>query len=156
MRLKEGEVYVMGTTGFSGEVTLGVAPLTPGEMKITATGHNYRAFLGTVDVQGIQRPFAYCSAVAVMDTLQGNGDGVLNPGESTGLGVSITNSGGWALSAGKESPLRVRVSSLSPHVTVPDDTAQLETSIHPGDSAWVFFRVAAGVDVSDETVVPSV
>ncbi|MFQ6615904.1 MAG: FG-GAP-like repeat-containing protein, partial [Fidelibacterota bacterium] len=151
---KKGEVYVMGTTGSSGEVTLPVAPLTPGDLKITATGHNARSFLTTVEVRGIQRPFAYCGGLAVMDSTGGNGDEILNPGETATLGISITNSGGWVLSGGKDSPLHVRLVSPSSDVVVSDDHVGMETSIAPGDSAWAFFEVVAARNIPDETVVP--
>lgn len=151
---KEGEVYVVGLTDASGKVTLQVAPRTPGELTITATGRNHRPFLGTVEVEPVSRPFAYCGGVTVMDSSGGNGDGILNPGEAAVLGISIVNGGGWSLSAGGSSPLRVRLRSPADEVEVLDGTALMEASIDPYDSARVYFSVAASRGAQDGAVVP--
>ena len=47
---KEEEVYELGYTDAKGERELHIAPSTGGELNVTVTKHNYRPYLGTVEV----------------------------------------------------------------------------------------------------------
>jgi hypothetical protein len=47
---KEGEVFETGYTDVSGEITMYPSPLTPGDMNITVTAHNFLPYMSTIAV----------------------------------------------------------------------------------------------------------
>ena len=48
-----GEVYVVGTTNSSGQVTLYAAPATTGSISVTVSAHNCNPYQGTITVTGV-------------------------------------------------------------------------------------------------------
>ena len=88
---KDSNVYVYGRTGAQGQVALDVAPASAGSMNITVTGPNVLPYEGTITVTGSGARLSHGSYTLTEDG--GNGDGVMNPGETIFLGVTFTNEG---------------------------------------------------------------
>lgn len=70
-------------------------PLTGGTMHITVTAHNFRPYETTIPVVGA----ASVLSIENVDFLSGN-DGVISPGESAQLHVTLRNSGSTTVSSG--------------------------------------------------------
>lgn len=88
----EGEVYAVGTTSSSGIATLSINPSTADTVLLTVTGHNLHPYEGSVLVIPSGSYLEYGSHVAD-DSVFGNDDGMLSPGETISLTVGILNSG---------------------------------------------------------------
>jgi hypothetical protein len=90
--MKGDEVYAYGQTDLSGQVALTVASTTSGTVDITVTGHNVLPYEGSVTVTtGV--PWVGWESYTIDDAGDGNGDGILNPGESVVMPVTLVNSG---------------------------------------------------------------
>jgi len=87
-----GGVYKTGFTGANGEVNLPIQPSVQGTLWVTVTAHNYLPYEGqtTVFPSG---PYVGCYREAIFDTVVGNGDGVINPGEEVSLAITLRNYG---------------------------------------------------------------
>jgi len=93
--IKEEEVYEVGRTDPSGEVTLYPSPLSPGDVEITITAHNafpYRSTLPTTT--GAYIAFDSWSVDDdSLDESQGNSDGDVDFGETIELSILLENLG---------------------------------------------------------------
>lgn len=93
--MKEGEVYLRkhydGTAHNHDFVFEDVKPETPGELKVTVTGHNYIPYETTIPVTIIGKN-VYILEKAVVD-VTGNGDGNLDAGETVNLSIALKNNG---------------------------------------------------------------
>ncbi len=87
----EGEVYETGTTDVNGNVTLSVNPVLADTMWVTVTGHNLHPYesYAVVTVDG---PFLQYESASPDDS-GGNNDGLVSPGETVALVVTLENSG---------------------------------------------------------------
>jgi len=130
---KGAETYAVGYTGADGSIELPVSAATSGNMLVTITGHNKLPYLETIAVTNPQRYVSYQSS-AVDDDMNGqsagNGDGLINPGETIELPVQVKNFG--SETAGGVS---ATLSTLDPYVTVLSATQSLG-DITGGASAW--------------------
>jgi len=92
---KDDEVLATGQTDGSGHATLAIHPFTTGELKLTATGHNYIAGTKTVVVRtGSPEPYVEYSRFQIDDAGQPNPNGILEPGETANLILTVANIGG--------------------------------------------------------------
>lgn len=151
---KENEVYSVGTTDFNGEVLLAVHPYTDGEINITVSKHNYRPYLGQIEIVATDEPHPYLSGFAIDDYGDGNGDGVVNPGETVQLRALISNNGGRKLAYSGELPIRAILSSSSSLVQTGEDTFATTTPIEPSGSVEALFDVTVDVALADNADVP--
>ncbi|MFH1502447.1 MAG: C25 family cysteine peptidase [Candidatus Eisenbacteria bacterium] len=87
-----GEVYASGLTDLSGIATLPINPSTADTVWITVTGHNLYPYEGHAEIVPSGSYLEYGSH-AIDDATSGNGDGLVNPGETILLTVGILNSG---------------------------------------------------------------
>ncbi|MBM3331094.1 T9SS type A sorting domain-containing protein [candidate division WOR-3 bacterium] len=91
---KGGEVFATGQTDGSGQVSLAIHPVTVGTLKLTATGHNQLA--GTRDVvvkAGVPEPYVTYRRSRIDDANQSNPNGILEPGETANLVLTVANTG---------------------------------------------------------------
>lgn len=90
--MREGDVYATGRTDPSGRVALAIAPESPvGDLRVTVTAPD---FLPSETAVAVAAEAAYVAeAGAVVDDAEGNGDGLLTPGETVRLGVALRNYG---------------------------------------------------------------
>jgi len=148
---KSGEFDAVGFTGSDGSVVLSINPQSSGAFQVVATVQNGIP----VRDSGFVRQNAACVELfrhAILDTVPGgNGDGIVNPGETVSLPAWFRNTGNLA-AAGVSAKLR----SPDPAVIVLDSTAGLGT-LNPGDSAQAVFRFhVAGACANGYLVVLSI
>ena len=85
-------VYAVGRTNSLGWVDLFISPTTAGTMNLTVTAHDCRPFESTCSVvTGSSQPAVTLQSVRIVD--DGNHNGLLDPGETAQLFVTLRNSG---------------------------------------------------------------
>jgi hypothetical protein len=127
---KDDEVFATGQTNGSGHVTLAIHPVTPGELKLTATAHNQLGGTRTVVVKaGSPEPFVAYRRCRIDDADQSNPNGILEPGETANLVLTIANVG-----TGSADNASVVLEMTSGKGSVPDSTA-VYGDISAGDTA---------------------
>jgi hypothetical protein len=141
---KGGDDYVYGYTDPSGEITFGDFTVkSAGSVALTVTARDHARHEGSIAVAQTGSAYLRVSDRTVQDVIVGNGDGVLDGGETVRLLVRLKNTG-LAAATGISAVLR----SSDPAVTVTDSTA-LYPSISPGNEAWgsdpFAFSVSAAV-----------
>ncbi len=118
---KGEEDYEVGTTNAGGQVTLSFRAETTGTIKVVATGHNYKRYEGSITVGGTGA-FMRLSSFTIDDDgvggTSGNGNGVIDAGETVDFALSLQNSG-----TATSGTIDVRFRTTSPGVTVIDSTA---------------------------------
>jgi hypothetical protein len=87
-----GEVYEYGYTDVNGDVSFTINPSAMDTIWITATAHNMHPYEGQAVVTATGPYLEYASHVAD-DSSTGNDDGMISPGESIELTVSLENAG---------------------------------------------------------------
>ncbi|MEO0228347.1 MAG: C25 family cysteine peptidase, partial [candidate division WOR-3 bacterium] len=130
--LKKGtETYAYGYTNSSGQVTLNVAPTTPGFMDITVTAKNYYPFEDTIIVQASTYAYVMYLKSSISDPAPGgNNDGVLNPGESVEIPLWVKNYGSLQANG-----VTGRLRENDSYITI-SDTIKSFGNIPAGDSAY--------------------
>ncbi len=122
---KQGQVHERGYTNASGSITLNVSPVSSGTMFITVTARDCYPFEGTIQVGSGTYPELIYQGVSVIG---GNGNGVLEPGETADLVVTLKN-------IGKTTAYNVTstLSTSSSYITVNDGSGNFGT-INPNAS----------------------
>ncbi|MEW6685948.1 MAG: C25 family cysteine peptidase [Candidatus Edwardsbacteria bacterium] len=90
--MKGSEVYAKDYTSSTGEVNLSISPTTSGTVLLTVTAHNYLPHQGEIFVTDSLAQISYWRC-EINDTAGGNGDGMVNPGETIQMPVILKNSG---------------------------------------------------------------
>ncbi len=85
-------VYKTDLTGANGQVSLSIHPSAQGTLWVTVTAHNYLPYEGHATVFSVG-PYVSRYREVIFDTIQGNGDGVINPGEEVSLAITLRNYG---------------------------------------------------------------
>jgi hypothetical protein len=95
--MKADEVYAVGFTDASGQVTLSIEPTSVGTMYVTVTAYDYLPYEGTVEVVMVGSPYlVYYDHIIDDDNVggsSGNGDGTVDAGETIELPVILKNVG---------------------------------------------------------------
>lgn len=130
---KGNETYVVGYTDGQGYVELPVSLPTSGNLLITVTKHNRYPYLATIPV-GAQSVYVGYQASTISDDniggSHGNGDGIINPGETIELRVQLKNTGSQSAPA-----VSATLTSDDPYVTI-TTSGQTFGDIAGGASAW--------------------
>lgn len=99
---KTGDDLRAGYTNASGQLTLPFQPDSAGSFQLTVTRGNFLPFLASGSVVARSGPYLYdlSSSKSILDGTvspqSGNGDGVVDAGETIQLGVTVGNNGGSA------------------------------------------------------------
>ena len=97
--LQEGQIAVGGYTDATGQVAIPIEAQTPGTVLVTVTGHNLYPHQGQFEIGQVSQ-FVGVGGYSVDDDAaggsQGNGNGVVNPGEQIELSIALTNFGSQA------------------------------------------------------------
>lgn len=120
---KEGESFASYELSGGKNITMPLNAQTPGSAYVTVTGKNMRAYTGTVTVTQDAQYVGYYSHAVDDDgsgSSNGNGDGVVNPGETIELPVSLKNYGTVAATG---ISCELAVMDGSEYVTVLDGTS---------------------------------
>ena len=109
-------VYALDTTDAAGYAYFNLHPqVIKDTMFVTVTGRNLRPYEGRMTVMVMSAPHIVYSRSLVDDSVSGNCDGVINPGEAINLPVWVKN---WGDSAGYGVTGLLR--TVDPFVTVTD------------------------------------
>ncbi|OYD14763.1 hypothetical protein CH333_07245, partial [candidate division WOR-3 bacterium JGI_Cruoil_03_44_89] len=122
-------VYKYGYTNEDGNATLAIDPQNLGNMYVTVTSRNYLPYEGVISVLPAGPILTYHS-FSITDTLNGNGDGIMNPGEAILLDVSLENMGN-----GVAESVYATISADTESVTVLDSIGYFG-DILPDSSRW--------------------
>jgi hypothetical protein len=129
--LKKGdEVDVKGWTDASGQVTLYVSALTPGQMLMAVNAHDHYILQDTVQVIASTRYVSYLRSTILDPGPGGNGDSILNPGETVEIPTWVKN---WGQQSASGVTARLRTHDLNAQVT---DSAKTFGTVNAGDSAF--------------------
>ncbi|MBD3168764.1 MAG: T9SS type A sorting domain-containing protein [candidate division Zixibacteria bacterium] len=131
--LKSGEVFERLFSDASGGVDIPFETISSGELKITLTKRNYAPQYFDIPVQNEGKFVGYLSHAVDDDNngaSHGNGDGVLNPGETAELNITLKNFGTSQNAVG----VSLQAVSLAEDITVQSGAVNFGT-IAPGASA---------------------
>lgn len=117
---KDDEVYSVGTT-VSGSVSLPVLPQSQGEIILTATAHNYKPYIDSINVIPPEGPIVFYDTCSINDS-DGNNNNIVDFGENILLGMQLIN-------PGLSSALNVAasLSTVDTFITITDDTETFGT-----------------------------
>jgi hypothetical protein len=90
--IKSDETFGRGWTDASGQITLMMSPLTPGQMQVTVTCANNIPYLDSIPVMAAGKFVAFLRST-IDDSVGGNDDGIINPGETVKLPSWVKNYG---------------------------------------------------------------
>jgi len=94
---KDEEAYGYQFTNESGEATFSYKPESPGKILVTVTAHNFLPYEGDIRVLPTDAPYGCFDSEIIDDdntgSSIGNGDGVVNPGETIEMPVILKNNG---------------------------------------------------------------
>ncbi len=95
---KDGDDYQYGATDAMGGITFDFSADTPGEISVVVTGLNLVRYQGTITVDPTLGAHVSLSSAAVDDDTTGgtfgNGDGVIDAGETVDFALELKNAGG--------------------------------------------------------------
>lgn len=91
--IKDDGAFARGFADETGTITLLVSPLTPGMLQLTVTGANNLPYLDSIVVMASGKYVSYLRHAVVDTAPGGNGDGIINPGETFRLPVWLKNYG---------------------------------------------------------------
>jgi len=111
-----GVFYGSAYTNASGNATILLVEEFPGpgQVTLTVTAYNRVPYITTLDVVTPFGPFMVYDS-HLIDDVAGNGDGLVNPGESIGMAVALRN-GGSDLATGVSAVLKL----VDPYVQISD------------------------------------
>lgn len=91
---KSGDDYQIATTNAAGQVVFNdFLCRGAGEVIVTVTGLDHCIYIGSIPVTQASGPFLRVASTWIDDAIFGNGDGVLDSGESVFLQVRLRNTG---------------------------------------------------------------
>ncbi|HKW14606.1 MAG TPA: C25 family cysteine peptidase [Candidatus Krumholzibacteria bacterium] len=118
---KSDEDYQVGTTNGSGQCTLTFRAETAGSITVVATGRNHARKTGTISVTN-GAAYVNINSIGVTDTngggSSGNGNGVIEGGETIGFSFSLRNTG-----SASTGTVTCTLRCADPAVTLVDSTA---------------------------------
>ncbi len=140
---KGDELHEIAYTNADGIAEFSFDPnaMSEGEILVTVTKHNVRPYLGSADV--VERvEFLGVDDWWIED---GDGDGLLNPGEVVELTFAVVNSGSDQI----DGRIGIKIASMSPWVDVVADTIYLGEAPAPGESIEVNHQISVTPDCPD-------
>ncbi len=127
--VQDTTIHEVGYTGASGQVTLDINTGAPDTINVTVTGHDLEPYLGTALALPSSGPFVIYLSHEVDDSAGGNGDGIVNPGETINLPMWVKN---WGNTPAADVVTTLR--SSDGNVTMLDSVKSFGT-VGAGDSA---------------------
>jgi len=140
----DGEYYGSGYVDARGEVTIQLESFTqPCTADIVVTGQNKQPYIATIEVITPSGPYCIYNSEDIDDVSGGNGNGLIDYGESITLGVGIKN-------VGPDPAVNVIavLTTSDPYVTLTDDS-ELFGDI-PGENGVAYIADAFTFDVSPD------
>jgi hypothetical protein len=138
----DGVLYGKAIADGLGTITilLDVAPPVGTELTLTVTAFNYMTYQGIVSVLPPNGPYVSHDSHSIVDP-----DGQLNPGDTTGLNISLLNSG-----VDPATGVQLTLSSTDSYITINDNSATL-ASIAAGEMVELSaaFNISASGSIPD-------
>jgi hypothetical protein len=115
----DGILYGSDLTNASGNATIVLTESFPGpgQVTLTVTGYNKAPYVTTLDVVIPSGPYMVYHDHSIDDVVGGNGDGVVNPGETIEMPVTLRNSG-----ADPATAVSAILKLDDPYVTITDNS----------------------------------
>lgn len=147
--VKGDEVFSFGYTDASGQASVPINPATPGTLSVVVSDENMIPYRGEVLVLD-SGPFIVYEDIAFDDSATGNDDTFLNPGETVGLSVALSNVGDEPAS-----PVIATFRTPEPYITIVDSVAAYG-ELGPQTTGWGLdsFEITVSPDCPDGTLVP--
>jgi len=129
---QNGDTYTVGYTNAAGSVTLAFdgALTTPGNLELTVTCHNGLPYQADIPVTVASGPYVVFNE-AVIDDIQGNNNGHLNPGETSYLGAELENIGTQTAEN-----VTMTISTTDPYTTI-NDNSEVFGNISAGSTLFI-------------------
>ena len=145
--LSQDGQYFTGITDASGNVTI-EHTLNPGNAKLVVTGFNTETIYEDLSVIPPSGPYIAVTSVEISDAA-GNGDGLLDYGETVYLTIGLVNVG-----SGDATNVNAVISSTDDNVSILEDSAEYGP-IPAGDTVFVTegFQLLAYEDIPDMHMV---
>ena len=136
---KDGEDYQLGPTDAGGQKSFTFSTPTAGTVRVVVSGPNLARYEGSIKVGPAPGAMLVVDSVVVDDDslagTSGNGDGIVDAGETVDLTPVIRNAGGTATAAATAA-----LATSSSIVTLVDDTVSLPPlepgALAPASDAW--------------------
>jgi hypothetical protein len=90
--MKGDEVYQRGLTNSQGQIDFNISPSLSGALYVTVTAHNFMPYQDSAWVVG-DGPYVLYLSHQIDDSEGGNGDGLVNPGETINMPLTLKNYG---------------------------------------------------------------
>jgi len=147
---KSEDDYAYGRTGPSGDITFSdFLCRGPGWIYVTVTGLNHGVYLDSIQVLQESSAYLRVSDRMLTDSSGGNGDGILDSGETVDLSLELTNTGGTTAE-----DIYLIISTADTGVTILDSTSVYSNIPAGGEmygSEGFSFSVSSGY--SDEETI---
>jgi len=127
--MKEDQVYQRGLTDSEGQIDLDISPSSGGPLCVTVTAHNFIPYQDSAWVVS-DGPYVQYHSRQIDDAQGGNGDGLVNPGETINMLVTLKNYGN-DVAYNVDATLH---STDDPYLTLIDSVQEFGT-IDPGETA---------------------
>ncbi len=127
--MKGDEVYERGLSDAQGQISFDISPSSAGPLYITVTAHNFLPYQDSAWVAD-EGPYVLYQSHQIDDSGDGNGDGLVNPGETVNMPLTLKN-------YGTEVAYNVNAtlhSTGDPYVTLIDSLQEFGT-INPGETS---------------------
>ena len=152
---KGNDDYEVGQTNASGQVSLSFRAESAGTIDVIVTGKNMKRYEGTITVGGTGAYIAINSITIDDDNASGtsgNGNGIIEAGETVDLGFSLRNNG-----TATSGTVSVTLRDNDPAVTVTDSTATGGTIASGANGTMTGgCRVAFASTIPDQHAAPFV
>jgi hypothetical protein len=127
---KASEFYVFGYTDAFGQATLSIDASSVGEFDVTVSDHAILPYEGTCLARVTGQPYVVHLRNIIDDVAGGNGDGIVNPGETINMPLWVKNHGD-STGQGINGYLRI----IDPNVTI-NDSVKSFGDVMAHDSAF--------------------
>jgi hypothetical protein len=150
---KGSDDYEVGTTDGAGNVSLPMTVESAGSVRIVATALNHGRFDSDILVTTAVAPYIAFNAETIDDDAiggtAGNGDGVIDAGETIDFTAQVMNTGGFIASN-----VTLALRTTQPGVTITDSLASVG-NVSPGatKTATDPFRIVLASSLADKTPV---
>lgn len=151
---KGTDCYVKGLTDANGDVVLPIQILSAGNLMLTVTKRNLKPYLVDIPCAVVAENVSLFSLTVDDDNAggtQGNGNGVINPGETVDLGVMMQNSGNSVTVTG----ISANLSTTNTRATVVQGTSTFP-DLAPGAQAMGAspYRMTLSNSLQHNEIVP--
>ncbi len=147
---KEGDDYAFGYTNYDGVIHFNDFYCRyDGKIEVTVTGVDHFRYVDSIMVNTEADPFLRVEKNGIDDSVDGNGDGVLDGGETVNLALRLENTG-----EGDAEKIYAFISCTNPAVMITDDSA-LYPDLASGEKAYNldFFTFTVNTTLDDQEFI---